>query len=151
MAGQSTYSFMDVIASFFHPIVGTFTMNGNQGMGRFVVSNATERTAHNVSADGAVMVSSIAGDNGSVAIEAQQTSDLHAFLLTWANTLYTAQRQGDVSTWASATIEIRSVLNGRVHILTGVSPSKIPDEGYEQNGQNYTWNLMAANVQNFGF
>ncbi len=151
MAGQSTYSFMDVIASFFHPIVGTFTMNGNQGMGRFVVTNTTDRTQISVSADGAPMVSSIAGDNGSVAIEAQQTSDLHAFLLTWANTLYAAQRQGDVSTWASATIEIRSVLNGRVHILTGVCPSKIPDQTYEQAGQNYTWTLLAANIQNFGF
>lgn len=148
MAGQTTYSFIDVIATFFHPVAGTFTMNGNQGMGRFVVTNTTERTVISVSADGAPMISAILGSVGAVAIEAQQTSALHKFLLNWSNILYTAQKQGDVSTWASAVVEIRSVLDGSVHILQGVAPSKQPDKTYESVGQNVTWNLLSADVQN---
>lgn len=148
MAGQTTYSFIDVIATFFHPVAGTFTMNGNQGMGRFVVTNTTERTVMSVSADGAAMVSAILSSIGAVSIEAQQTSALHKFLLNWTNILYAAQKQGDVSTWASATVEIRSVLDGSVHILNGVAPSKQPDKQYETVGQNVTWNLLSADVQN---
>jgi hypothetical protein len=149
MAGQTTYSFMDVIATFVHPVAGTFTMNGNQGMGRFVVTNTTERTQISVSADGAPMVSAILASNGAVAIEAQQTSSLHKFLLAWSNILYTGQKLGDVSNWANASVEIRSVLDGSVHILRGVAPSKQPDKTYETIGQNVTWNLLAADVQNF--
>lgn len=148
MAGQTTYSFMDVIATFSHPIAGTFTMNGNQGMGRFVVTNTTERTVMSVSADGAPMVSSILSFIGAVSIEAQQTSDLHKFLIAWTNILYAAQRQGDVSNWANAIVEIRSVIDGSVHILSGVAPSKVPDKTYETVGQNVTWSLLAADVQN---
>ena len=146
---NSTYSAKDVIMAFFHPEAGTYIMNGNQGMGQFTVMNATERTVHSVAADGSIMVSAIAGDNGSVQVEAQQTSTLHHFLINWFNIVKTSMDVGDVSNWATAVVEITSILDGSKHILTGVSPSKVPDKPYQAQGQNVTWNLMAASVIHF--
>ena len=142
------YSFMDVILTFVHPVAGTFTANGNIGAGRFIVTNTTDHTVMAVSSDGATMVSAVPGLLGNLAIEMQQTCAFHKFLLNWSNILLTALQQNDVSNWATASVEIRSVTDQSVHILTGVAPQKQADKTYEATGQNVTWNLPAATVLN---
>jgi hypothetical protein len=144
---QSMYSFQDVVAVFFHPLVGSFEFRG-EGMGSFTITNTTDRTQHDVASDGSVMVSYIAGGNGAMQIEAQQTSDLHKFLLNWFNIISTAANLQDVSNWATALVTIRSILDGSTHILKGVSPAKVPDKTYGQAGARVTWSLMAADVLN---
>jgi Protein of unknown function (DUF3277) len=144
---MNVYSFKDVTGAFAHPLAGTFTFYGQIGMGQFVVSMDTEKTSHQIAADGTVMVSAIAGDNGRVTIEVQQTSLLHSFLLTWYNLVVTAFNNSDTSNFASAALTIRSVTDNSSHILTGVSPSKIPDKTYAAQGQTVTWTLMAAEVK----
>ena len=147
MAQQATYSLLDVIFTFFHPLAGTFTANGNQGVGRIVITYSNDRTQMDLAGDGAVMISAKPGRMGNIAIEIQQTSRLHAFLLAWFNVLDTQMLQGDVSTWAAATVEVRSITTGRFHVLQGVAPQKVTDQTYEANGQNFTWNLPSADVQ----
>jgi hypothetical protein len=144
---MSTYSFKDTAGAFTHPLAGAFLFAGQIGMNQAHVSMATEKTTHNLAADGNVMVSYIAGDNGSIALEVQQTSDLHAFLLAWYNTIKTLADQGNVTNWATAAITLRNLVDGSIHEATGVSPSKIPDKVYAAQGQNITWTLMAADVQ----
>lgn len=145
---STTYSFKDTSGSFQHPLLGAFPFAGQIGMGQFTVVMTTEKTAHDVAADGAVMISAMSGDNGSVAIEVQQTSDLHTFLLAWYNTVKTLMDQGDVTNWATATLTLRSIVDGSTHICRGISPSKIPDKVYAAQGQRITWNLMCADIQN---
>lgn len=144
---MTTYSFKDLTGAFAHPLAGTYAFVGQKGLGQISISMSTEKTAHDVAADGSVMVSHIAGDNGSVSIEVQQTSDLHAFLLTWYNLIKTAAQNSDVSNWATGAITMRNLVDGSTHIVKGISPSKNPDKTYAAQGGRITWALMAADIQ----
>lgn len=142
-----TYSFKDLSGAFAHPLAGAYTFAGQIGLGQITFTMATERTTHDVSADGSVMVSYIAGDNGSISIECQQTSDLHNFLLNWYNLCKTNADLGDVSEWASAALTVRSLVGATTHVCRGISPAKNPDKAYAAQGGKVTWNLMAADIQ----
>lgn len=144
---MKNYSFKDLSGAFNHPDVGPFAFAGKIGTGQLTVLNSTERTAHAVAADGAVMVSYISGDNGQINIETQQTSDLNNFLRRWFNAIKTAADNGDTSGWAAASLTLRSLVDGTGHVCTGISPAKVPDTPYAAQGQNITWTLMAADIQ----
>jgi hypothetical protein len=144
---MTTYSFKDLTGAFVHPLVGSYIMaGGNVGLGQVTITNATDRTVHDTAADGSVMVSYIAGDSGAASVEVQQTSDLHSFLLIWFNAVKTAADLGDVTNWAAGVLALRNIVDGSIHTLTGVSPSKVPDKVYQAQGQKITWTLMAAAV-----
>jgi hypothetical protein len=146
----TTYSFKDLTGVITNTQFG-FTIllsGGNVGFGELTITMTTERTTHDVAADGTVMPSYLAGDNGAVAISVQQTSGLHHQLLSLYNLCVLAANNDDVSAWASTVISFRTILDGSIHVLTGVSFGKIPDKPYHASGQKITWNLMAANVQN---
>jgi hypothetical protein len=142
------YSFKDSAVSITDPDAGPFSFSGEQGVGQFVVSMATERTVLATASDGAIMGSAIAGDSGHISIECQQTSDIHAYLLGWLNAKIARQNNGDVTTWFGMKISVRNVTTNTAHTLTGVGPSKMPDYPYSAQGQNITWMLPAANVVN---
>lgn len=144
----TTYSFKDLTGAFAHPTAGVFTFGGEIGMGQVVITMATEKTMHDVAADGTVQVSAVAGDNGTVAIEVQQTSSFHKFLMTWFNTVKNALNNDDVTNWTGASILLRSSLDGTSHLCTGISPQNIPAKTYAKQGGNITWTLMAADIQN---
>ena len=145
-----TYAFKDLVGVLTNDIFGVnFTLTGgNVGLGSVTVTMATERAAHEVAADGTVMPSYIAGDNGAVVMEIQQTSPLHHQLLSLYNQCVTAANADDVSGWASTTIAFRTLLDGSTHVLSGVSFGKIPDKSYHAQGQKVNWQLMACNVVN---
>ena len=143
-----TYSFKDTSGAFTHPLAGSFLFAGQIGMNQATVSMATEKTVQDVAADGTVMISGIAGDNGHLALEVQQTSELHAFLLAWYNQVVTAMNQGDLSNFATASVTLRNLVDGSSHVLNGVSPLKIPDKTYAAQGQRITWTLAAAQIIN---
>lgn len=145
---SSTYSFKSVSGSFSHPLAGTFAFSGQIGMGQFTVVMSSERSAHNVAADGAVMVSYMAGDNGTIAIQMQQTGDFYDFLQEWFNVCKTAADAGDPTNWASASLTLVSITDGVQHICTGVSPGKPGDKPYAAQGQDITWTLFCADIQN---
>ncbi len=145
---MKTYSFKDLTGAFTHPLAGDFAFFGQVGLGQITIVMNTEKTTHDVSADGTVMPSAISGDNGQASIEIQQTSILHKFLLDWYNLIKTAMDSNDVSTWAGASMTLRSTTDGSSHVLQGISPAKIPDKPYAAQGQKVTWILMAADIQN---
>lgn len=142
-----TYSFKDTSGAITNPILPPFLFSGQIGLGQFVVVMATERTAHDTSADGTVMISYIPGDSGHLAIEVQQTSPLHAYLLDLYNAGKIAADAGNVSFWAATAITLRSLVDGSYHVLTGVSPARIPDKTYAAQGGKLTWILMAGDIQ----
>ena len=126
-----------------HPDLGAYIFTG-QGTGQVTVTMDTERTAHNVAADGTVMVSKIAGHNGKIQIQCQQTSNVHKWLLAAENALYIA----DTDAWAEMSAALRNSSDGTSHIITGMSFGKVPDKVYQPEGQMVTWTLWAANIQN---
>lgn len=142
------YSFRDAQVTMTDPDAGPFSFSGELGAGQFIVSMATDRTVLATAADGAIMGSAIAGNSGHIAIECQQTSTIHKYLLSWYNAKVARQLNGDVSTWFSMAISVRNATTNTGHTLTGVGPSKIPDYPYQKEGQNITWTLPAADIQN---
>ena len=145
-----TYSFKDLTGVLTNSVFGvSFPLTGgNVGLGQVTITMNTERTIHDVAADGTVMPTYAAGDNGTAAIEVQQTSALHHQLLSLYNQAVTAASNDDVSGWAATSISFRTLLDGSTHVLSGVSFGKIPDKPYAAHGQKITWQLMAANVVN---
>ena len=139
----TTYSFTDLAGSISHPTFGAYLFDGT-GIGSVTISKATDRTAHDVAADGSVMVSKIAGNNGTLTIECQQTSAIHKWLLAWFNVLW----QLPTSEWASTSLTLRNSATGTRHIISGVSPQKEPDTPYQSQGQRVSWTLMCAEITN---
>ncbi|EKQ56268.1 MULTISPECIES: phage protein [unclassified Clostridium] len=143
----TTYSFSDVTGSFSHPNVGSKSTTG-AGLGSITTSQSTTKTAHEVSADGRVMISKIAGENGTVAITMQQTSELHQWFLSWYN--YINGSSASTDDWAAMSLTIKNNNLGEITTCTGVSPEKLADRPYQAQGQNVTWNLMAAEITTEG-
>lgn len=145
-----TYSFKDLVGVLTNTAFGVSLplAGGNIGIGQITIAMTTERTVHDVAADGVVVGSYVAGGNGTVAIEVQQTSLLHHALLGLYNLAVLAANNNDVSGWLSTSISFRTILDGSTHLLNGVSFGKIPDKPYQSSGQKVTWTLMAADVIN---
>lgn len=140
----NTYSFKDNTCSMSHPQVGSKSTTG-AGIGSITISQATTKTTHTVSADGRVMISKNAGDNGTVALTIQQTSEVHKWLLnSWYN--YINSSSSSTDDWAAMVITIKNNNLGDITTCTGVSPEKVADIPYEAQGAMITWNLMAAEI-----
>ena len=77
---NSTYSFLDLNGVIDHPSYGSFNIVG-QGLGEAVVSMATDKTVHDLAADGVVMISKMAGETR---VEVRPYSDVQFVVLTWA-------------------------------------------------------------------
>lgn len=142
-ANVSTYSFLVVVGSISCGLLDDYIFTG-EGVGSITISKSQERTAHDISADGSVMVSKIAGNNGTVTIEVQQASPLNKWLNQWFQHMWNAK----TDKWASTTIYVRNTALGTSHLCTGVSPAKEPDTPYQQQGGRVTWQFMCADIVN---
>jgi hypothetical protein len=114
-----------------------------EGAGQITVSMSEVRTEHNVAADGSVMVSKLAGNNGQITIDVQQTSIAHKKLLAMFNILV----QAAPSQWANAAMIIKNITDKTGQICTGISLQKVPDKTYAKAGANVSWTLMAADIE----
>lgn len=137
----TTYSFADVAGVISHSAVGQYVATG-EGTGSISVSMTTDRTAHDVAADGTVMVSKIKGRNGTITIAVQQTSALNKWLLK----LYNYLEQAATPEWAGINITLRSATMQDLVRATGVSFQKLPDKPFQAQGQQVSWVLMAADI-----
>ena len=141
MAGTTTtYSFDDVDVTFTHPGLGQYIVNG-QGIGSISVTMQTDKTTHDIAADGSVMISKIPGDNASIDIEIQQTSDFHKWLTKYYNFVLLAPS----AMWAQAFITVRDKVGGSLITAFDVSPLKRADKPYQAQGQRVTWSFLSAN------
>jgi hypothetical protein len=145
---MSTYAFKNIVGSFSHPDLGVYPFAGQQGVKTITIVNTVDRGVLDVASDGGIMISYVAGANGSADIEMQQQSTLHIFLTNWANFVFTMAETGDLFNFAAAALKIKDLLTGEQKVLTGVFPLKIPDVPYGNVGGNVTWRMLAANVTN---
>ena len=141
MAGHTTYSFGDVTATLNFTGIVPITVSG-EGTGSIDTTMAGDKTSHDIAADGMVMISKVLGNNGTIALNIQQTSSTHKLLLLWYNYILGASS----AEWANNSITIRNNVLGETIVATGVSPQKLPDKPYQAQGQKVTWNLMAAEI-----
>lgn len=138
------YSFNDVSCSFSHPNVGSKSTTG-AGVGSIATSQTTTKTVHDPSADGRIMISKIAGDNGTIIASMQQTSEIHQWLLkNWYN--YINGSNSSTDDWAAMVVTINDKNSNFAITATGVSPEKPADIPYQAQGQMVSWNLMAAEI-----
>jgi len=142
MGETTTYSFTDLSGALAHPDLGAYIFTG-EGVGQIMVTMSTDKSAHNVAADGTIMVSKIAGHNGQIQIQCQQTSAIHKWLLAAYNALYL----GDTDAWAQMAATIRNTSDGTSHVVTGASFQKAADKTYAAQGGMVTWTLFAADIQ----
>ena len=142
---METYSFLDCILNLAFP-TGAMTITG-KGIGNFSVSMAQERSAMQAAADGTVVVSKIAGNQGQLTINVQQVSDAHKFLLAMYNALIVAPP----SLWAQAAGIARCTSNNTSYTFTGVCFQKLPDMSYEAQQQNISWVLLCGDIQQVPF
>ena len=142
MAEPTVYSFLDLSGALAHPDLGAYIFTG-EGVGQIMVTMSTEKSIHNVAADGVIMVSKIAGHNGQIQVQCQQTSKIHKWLLAAYNALYI----GDTDAWAQMAATLRNTSDGTSHMATGMSFQKIPDKPYQAQGQMITWTFLAADIQ----
>jgi hypothetical protein len=146
------YSFKDLTGVFSHCLAGQIsiggTFNGQIGIGQIVIHMANDITTHEIGVDGAVIPFAIPVYNGVITVQCQQTSVLHKFLLSWYNSIKSAeQSSGDVSNWANAVMKLRNITDGTSHNVTGISPKVNADKAYAVQGGNVAWTLMAANIE----
>ena len=135
------YSFSDVSFVISHPSVGQYEMNGS-GLGSVSITDTTEKSAHDVAADGNTMVSKIKNNAAGIALSVQQNSELDKWMLRWFNYCTTAP----TDEWALTKVLIRAPKMGETHSATGVSPLKRPDRAFAAAGAQLTWNLLVADL-----
>jgi len=144
---QTTYSFLDSVLILAHPAEATPFVFVGEGTGSITVSMSETRTIHDIAADGSVMVTKVAGNNGQISIDVQQTSNAHRSMLAFFNRLI----QAPPDQWAQATLAVRNITDHSGHLCTGISPQKVPDKVYKKEGGHVTWVLLAADIQSSTF
>ncbi|MDQ7094214.1 DUF3277 family protein [Desulfosporosinus sp. PR] len=138
----NTYSFSDVSAVIIHPSFGQYIATG-AGLGSITTDMTTDRTIHDIAADGNVMVTKVRARNGTISIAIQQTSSLHQ----WLTKLYNYLESASTDQWAGIIVSIRTPAMAELETCTGVSFTKLPSSPRQQQGQNLTWSLIAADIQ----
>lgn len=139
----TTYSFDNIYAAISHPSTGNFDIRYT-GVGDLTISWITERTSHDISADGSTFILKNDGNNGFVSMSVQQTSELHRWLLQLAGYLMT--RSNDPSIWAEINMTIQDKNTSSTYQCTGGSFVKIPDLSYQAQGQRPTWILYFGDI-----
>ncbi len=146
MNGVYTYSFKDLVGVLNFAGFPPFVVSGELGADRITIRMRTERAAQAVASDGAIMQTYIAGDNGEVTLELQETSPLHAYMVNIMNTLVGQANVGNVANFVAGTAQFTAINNGLIFMLYGMSPTKIPDVPFAKDGQNVTWTLLCARI-----
>ena len=103
----------------------------------------TERTVHELAADGSVMITKVMGRNGTISLAVQQTSALNK----WLTRLYNYLEAAGTDQWAGTTIIVRAPMMQDLITCIGVTFGKLPSKPFQVNGQTITWALMAADIQ----
>jgi hypothetical protein len=149
MSQLSTYSGVDTNFAFNHPVSGAIVADGvsQKGLHQITIRMSVAKSMIKGSMDGVAVPSVIPGDWGEIELQVWQTSTIHQELLSWANTVNAAQRQGDVSQWFAGSAVIINTVDGTTHTATGIGPQKIPDKVYQPEAQLVTWIMVACDIQ----
>lgn len=141
LADSSTYSFLDISGSMFHPKIGPFIFTG-QGVGQLIIQPAGERTEHDYAIDGSVNIIKVPDIGGKVIIQCQQVSAVNSWLL-WLYSIL-GSPLGTDKDWGRMVMLIRDIQHGTQYNIRGVSFSNIPETVYASAGGSVIWTLPYA-------
>ncbi len=139
MPNTTTYSFANAALVISHPALGQYTATGT-GIGTISITPTTDRTAHDVAADGSVMISKVEGANATIALNIQQTSYFNA----WLQRAFNYAVQAAPSEWAAFTATLRAPNQKLTISLKGLSFQNNPARQLQAQGQEGAWSMMAA-------
>jgi hypothetical protein len=132
---MSTYSFLDISASFSGPTgvidLGAGSANGEEGI---TVSMAGERNTMTVGIDGEVMHNLNQAKNGTITVSLLKASAANKKLAL----AYNAQTQSS-ATWGTNVIVIRNTVSGDVITARSVAFQKLPDYANGKEGGSVSW------------
>ena len=132
---MSTYSFMDVSASFTGPIgnidLGYGSANSEEGI---VVAMGEAKNTMTTGADGEFMHSLHAGKSGTITVNLLKTSPTNKKL----SLMYNAQTLSS-ALWGNNVIVIRNKASGDITTARGVAFQKQPDHANAKVGNTVAW------------
>ncbi|NUU68840.1 DUF3277 family protein [Enterobacteriaceae bacterium BIT-l23] len=139
---MSTYSFMDVTASFAGP-TGIIDLGAGSGLSEegITVAMAEEKNSMKIGADGEVMHCMRVSKHGTVTVKLQQTSPSNKKL----SLAYNAQSQSS-ATWGNNVIVIRNSASGDITTARGVAFKKLPDHANAKEGGTVSWEFECAKI-----
>jgi hypothetical protein len=103
---------------------------------------ANDVSVHDLAADGSVMTSKIEAGNGSVAIQTQQTSEFHH----WMIKAYQYVTGAPAREWARFGIICVAPDMMATHEGSYMSIQKRADKPYQQQGQQVTWTFLCGKL-----
>ncbi len=145
LADSTTYSFLDLSGSMFHPKTGPFIFTGN-GVGRITIQPTTERTIHEYASDGTVQIAKVPDLGGKIIIQCQQVSTVNSWL-SWAYMIISTF--GEDKDWGRMVMLIRDIQHGTQYNIRGVSFTNSPIVNFEARGDVVNWILMYAAMMIF--
>lgn len=139
---MSSYSFMDVTASFTGP-TGVIDLGYGSGIGEegIKVTFADAKNKIVMGADGEVMNSLSAAKNGTIEVQLLKTSPVNKKL----SLAYNAQSQSSAS-WGNNVIIIRNTQSGDITTARSVAFSKLPDYADSKEAGTVTWKFDCGKI-----
>ncbi|MCT4701525.1 DUF3277 family protein [Enterobacteriaceae bacterium H20N1] len=132
---MSTYSFMDVTASFAGPTgiidLGAGSANAEEGI---AVAMANAKNTMTIGIDGEVMQSMSPDKSGTITITLMKTSPANKKLMQ----AYNAQSLSS-ATWGRNTIVVRNTASGDSITASMVAFNKLPDNKNGKDGGSIAW------------
>lgn len=141
MADHTTYSFLDLSGSLFHPKMGAYIFTG-KGVGQLSILPRADQTLHEYGSDGTVLLAKIPAIGGKILIQCQQVSSVNSWLL-WAYSVICSPFS-DANDWGRMVALIRDIQHGTQFNIRGVSFTGIPENTYRAQGDIVAWELMYA-------
>jgi hypothetical protein len=143
-----TYSFKDIVGVFTNTVLPPFPLGGEAGLDKIEVEMSRDRVNLKVAADAGMMMSYLAGANGTMLVTCQETSPLDAYLVNYVDIIYSQADKANLLNFAAGQWLISDIINARSHRAVGAIPLKIPNRPYEGEGQNVTWTFICAQITN---
>jgi len=138
----SVYSLPDVVTTINHPDVGRCVLS-DVGGGKITISYAGDMSSHTTTATGHVVVNRLKSQSGTVALEIPQNSEADLYLQKWIKYLKSCR----TARFALSDLVLNDPASGKTYSMTGVTPQKQPDEGYDQTSGNRQYNLLFAEMK----
>lgn len=139
---MSSYSFMDVTASFTGP-TGVIDLGYGSGIGEggIKVVPADAKNKMVIGVDGEVMNSMSAAKNGTIEVVLLKTSPVNKKL----SLAYNAQSQSS-ALWGNNVIVIRNSVSGDITTARSVAFTKLPDHTNAQDAGTVTWKFDCGKI-----
>ena len=135
------YSFKDHRVTARVPALGRYLLSGG-GIGRITVAYAGDKAAVTPTLDGNAIINKHHRKDGTIGIDVPQVGDANDYLKKWCNYVDNAA----TANFADGEITIVDNMSGETVTCIGVVPQKMADTAYDEDAQNRSWTLLAAEI-----